>query len=268
MSDVNTEAMDIAALATSGRFLTADGAQGAFVVAPNDWKVHSLEHLQPRPNRITENHVFSDVGSLAAYLKAYATPEYLMVTSDARKGCIRSILDYHAPAIDSAQASPQWTSHVATFHARFTPEYEAWRKLHRNPISQVEAGEFLEDRIYDIAEPSGGDVMDMVMKFDALKKVTFSQSTRLRDGTAQIIYSEENEARGALTLPDTVTLMLPIYDGMEPERIKVRLRFRVGEGKLAFTFVIANIEQIERQAFRRCEDAFSTAMPGAGLLQI
>lgn len=247
---------------------TGSSTKGAFVIAPDGWDIKPLENLQDTPNRIIAHRKFSDVDSLVSYLRRYSTPDLLLVTSDPKAGVLRAILDYHEPSGADFSAEPMWCAHCADFVARFTPEYEAWRKLHRKTISQIEAGEFLEDRLLDVIEPTGGDVMDMVMKFEALKRVTFSQSTRLRDGTAQILYSEENEARGALTLPDTVMLLLPIYEGMEPERITVRLRFRVSDGKLAFTFVIANIEAIERRAFRRCEDAFSMAMDGTELLQV
>lgn len=246
---------------------TGPSTKGAFVVAPEGWDVKPLHDLQETPNRIVAHRRFSDVDSLVSYLRRYSVSDFLFVTSDPKSGVLRAILDYHKPAAADLSAEPRWCAHCADFIARFTPEYGAWRELHRKTISQIQAGEFLEDRLLDVIEPTGGDVMDMVMKFEALKKVTFSQSTRLRDGTAQILYSEENEARGALTLPDTVTLLLPIYEGMEPERIMVRLRFRVTDGRLAFTFVIANIEAIERQAFRRCEDAFSIAMDGIDLLQ-
>lgn len=270
MTDRNSDVMDVAGLVAAASQPKATPGGGAFVLAPRDWTPHSLEDLQARPNRIATNHVFADVASLATYLTAYSNAENLFVTSSPLTGEISATLDYHDPADDgeasSASAVGQWQSamwcgHRARFKARLTAQYQAWKALHRKPISQRDAGEFLEDRLLDIVEPMGADVMDMVMNFEALSKVSFSQVTRLRDGSVQVSYVEDSEARGALNVPDHVVLLVPVYEGMEPERIMVRLRFRVVDQKLTFTFVIANIEDLERQAFRRCEDAFGVAMP-------
>lgn len=262
MSDENTEAVAIANLANAAHGLRIASGKNGFVLVPEGWSVESVEALQDRPNRIRSVRVFGDVSSLVAYLKRYQTPENLFVVSSPKTGDIAAILDYHDPACPLEAAKPMWGEHKASFKAQFTPQYEAWRKLHRKTIGQTEAGEFLEDRLGDITHPVGADVMEMVMQFDALKKVSFSQATRLRDGNVQVTYVEDTEARGALTIPDHIALLVPVYEGMEPETILVRLRFRVVEQRLSFIFVIANIEDLERQAFRRCEDAFVTEMNG------
>jgi uncharacterized protein YfdQ (DUF2303 family) len=222
-----------------------------------------------------------------AYLKRYGVPRSLLVKSSQKAAAITATLDYHDPAFKcieieeavtlgeglaaapNALGAPSWCSHTATFKAAFHPKYEEWRNTNRKYLSQIDTGEFLEDRAEDIVEPAGADVMDMVMKFEALKKVNFASSSRLRDGNIQLLYQEENDsARGALTIPEKITLLLPVYEGMEPERITVRLRFRIIEARLKFMFVIANIEDLERKAFQRCEDAFRMGMPDVDLLKV
>lgn len=238
------------------RRVCVDGCE--FVVAPKDWAIHDLEEYRACPSRVEASHTFLTVGSLVAYIKRYCNTvtDCDFVTSCAHQGVISAVLDYHGGA-----ERPGWCRHVATFKAVMSPEYKAWRGLHRKPVSQVDACEFLEDRAFDVVEPAGADIMEMIMKFEALKKVTFSSSMRLRDGNVQVLYQEDTEARGALTIPDTITLLVPVFEGMEPDRITVRLRFRIVDGALKFSFVIARIEELERQAFERCEDAFRKAMP-------
>ena len=260
--------MAIAALAAQG--LVEGIESGAVVMAPKDWTPHSLEEFQVNPNRIKVQNDFGDVRSLVAYLKRYSLPGNLFVTSDPSKGEISAILDYHNPSttIKSTPASPKWCAHRAAFTARRAPQYQAWRGLHRKALNQTDAGEFLEDRAEDVVEPMGAYIMEMIMKFEALKKVSFASSMRLRDGQVQLTYQEESEGKGGLTIPDTLMLLVPVFEGMEPERIKVRLRFRINEGKLTFIFVIANIEELERLAFGRCEHAFITDMtPGTNLVR-
>lgn len=261
MTDLNSEVMDVAGLVAAAAMPKHATETGNFILSPDRWRPHSLEEFQKRPNRISTNHTFADVASLAAYLTDFSKPKNLFVTSAPLNGEISAVLDYHDPSESGASAEAMWCGHRAKFKARLTAQYAAWKALHRNGLSQRDAGEFLEDRLLDIVEPLGADVMDMVMNFEALSKVTFSQVTRLRDGSVQVSYVEDSEARGALRVPDHVVLLIPVYEGMEPERITVRLRFRVVDQKLSFTFVIANIEDLERQAFARCEDAFAVAMP-------
>jgi len=89
--------------------------------------------------------------------------------------------------------------------------------------------------------------------------VTFKQSTRLHSGERQFVYAEENEVRGQINLPEMISLRLPVYEGMEPDVIKVRIRYRIDDGKLTFAFLIDQRPKLEMTAFERCEDALKVA---------
>jgi uncharacterized protein YfdQ (DUF2303 family) len=233
---------------------------GAILPLPPGYTITDLEAFQGRPNRMRADHVFRDTRSLALYLERYAEASSLAL-SDPEKRLIRVVVDYHEHKPRAAQHG----EHIASFSARFTAEYAAWRAISGKLKSQVDAGMFLEDRATDVIEPDAAAIMDMVMTFDALKKVTFRQSTRLHDGQRQFTYSEENEARGNVTLPERIMLLLPIFEGQDPERIMVRVRYRIEDGSLKFQFDIADQKLVEDEAFRRCEDALAVDAP-SGLL--
>lgn len=235
------------------RHFVVDESNRHFMALPEGYSVHSLEDFQSAPNKIVTAPKFRDVASLAAYLARFERAESVALSKPAENE-IRVIIDHH---VDSD--TPAWAKHTATFRACFTPEYQAWREIDRKHMGQVAALEFLEERAVDVVTPGPADIMDIIMNFDALKRVTFKQSTRLHSGERQFVYAEENEVRGQINLPEMISLRLPVYEGMEPDVIKVRIRYRIDDGKLTFAFLIDQRPKLEMTAFERCEDALKVA---------
>lgn len=238
---------------------TAEGfrpkALGQFAALPDNWHAESLERFQDTPNRVDARPTFRDTASLVGYVNRFADPTIAVLTSSATARTITATLDHH-----KTDGTPGWAAWTPSFAAQFDARFDAWRQINGRPLSQIKAGQFLEERAVDVIEPDAATIMDMVMQFDALKKVTFKQSTRLHDGQRQFQYIEENEARGAVTLPEKIKLRLPIFDGMEPDVFMVRLRFRIDDGSLNFSFEIHDQAEVEDVAFQRCEDAVRTGV--------
>jgi uncharacterized protein YfdQ (DUF2303 family) len=243
--------------------------RGLFATLPGGYLIHSLEEFQERPNRIYENRVFADVTSLAGYLGRFETDDSVGFASASSRS-INVVIDYHTAEEGSGgDALPSHGDHLAGFRARYSEPYKAWRDLHsKGGIRQKAAGEFLEDRAQDVKRPEPADIMDMVMNFEALKKVDFKSSTRLRDGSVQFVYVEETEARGQVTVPEHLTLFVPVFDGMDPQEIRVRIKFRIEEGRLLFAFEIHDIQTLEDEAFGRCVDALKVARPQLMVLNV
>lgn len=221
-------------------------AAGNFAIVPEGYSIQSLEGYQAQPNRITAAHTFVATGSLAAYLNRFAT-EATMISVDYKAARITAVVDGDEPD------SPSFKSHKATFIAQLDERLVDWLNL--NQMSQADFGNFLEDRALDVRSPDPATVLEMVMNFEATKKVDFKSAQRLRDGSFQILYVEDTEQRGAITLPDHFILFLPVYKGMEPQPIKFMVRHRINEGALRFTVKMHDREQVTRAAFERCVDA-------------
>ena len=236
------------------------GVFGQFVTLPDGYHVASLENLQSRPNRIVAAPMFRDVASLASYLERFEKKDSVAFSRPADSD-IRVVIDHHDREFQAEVPHPNWCEHSATFKACFTPEYNAWRRIDHKEMGQVAALEFLEERAIDVIDPGAAEMMDIIMNFEALKRVTFRQSTRLNDGQRQFLYHEENEVKGQIVLPEFVRLHLPVYEGMEPDMIKVRVRYRINDGKLTFIFLIHERQRLETTAFERCEDALKVARP-------
>lgn len=227
--------------------------------------------FRDRPRRIVESVIVRDPGSLADYMNLYADSEHLARVNE-EEHAVSVALDYHESALVAAEYGdnlPRWCQHTVSLHPRFSPQYAAWREIHRKAIGQTAAMEFLEDRMIDIVEPAAADVFEMVMRFEGLTKVTFTQSQRLGDGRMQLRYSEEEAASGSVQFYENIMLKMPIFQGGEEFPVKVRVRHRTPEGKLSFIFVIANIEDIENAAFAQlCDEWRSGLKPDFELRQV
>lgn len=254
MPDKN-EAQTVYDLAMAAASLSPEGV-GCFLPLPEGFSAHSLEDLQATPNRMRGDVTFRDTQSLAAYLARFEKPHSVAFSNPA-SAQIEVEIDHH----DHAGDTPGFSEHRAHFHAQYGTRYKAWRDISGRAMSQLEAGVFLEDHALSVKEPDAATVMDMVMQFDALKKVTFKQSTRLHDGQREFQYTEENEARGNVRLPEEIILLVAVYEGQEPDRIRVKVRYRITDGKLRFQFDIHDREDLERKAFERCENALAVARP-------
>lgn len=262
MTDMLNVVREIADTAACNiRHTTDEGRAGQFMALPDGYSIHSLEDLQGAPNRISAERRFRDVVSLAGYLARFELPESVAL-SRPDENEIRVVIDHH-----KASDAPAWTSHTAAFRACFTPEYAAWRNIDRKPMGQVAALEFLEERAVDVVSPGPADIMEIIMNFDALKRVTFKQSTRLHSGERQFVYAEENEVKGQINLPEVVSLRLSVYEGMEPDVVKVRIRYRIEDGRLTFVFLIDQRPKVEITAFERREDALKVARPDLLILR-
>lgn len=251
MADITEqEAIQRYSVAVAAQNFTAED-RGRFLLVPEGFGVESLKQFQSAPDSIEADHQFVDVISLAAYLAIFMN-DATMICANYETARIKATLDGDAPN------APSHKRHTATFRAMTHDVTAAWLGICGKSMTQIDFGLFLEDHATDVVSPDSADVMDMVMKFDAIKKVEFKSSTRLSDGSRQFQYVEENEARGGVTLPDHFVILAPVYQGMEPQRIKFMVRYRINDGKLRFQVDMHDKDTVMRAAFDRCVDALKT----------
>lgn len=258
MHDAQTEAQAIADLSAirSPEFCAATG--GNFAVLPQGYAVHSLEPYQVAPNRIEVSHTFVEVESLIRYLDRFGDKGTLVSVNFAAAR-IDAVIDGHVPG---EEALPGWCKHRAAYRGSIDTRLDAWLALAGKQLSQTSFGQFLESRAADVVQPEAASVIDMVMSFEAVKKVAFRSASRLHDGQRQLVYVEENEARGAITVPDHFVLVLPVFTGAKPQQIKFWLRYRIIDGVLTFAVDMHDRDEVLRMAFTESVDALAGSVAG------
>lgn len=206
------------------------------------------DDLQPYPRRKTGEVVLTTAAAFSSYVTKHSDEDETSIFADVESRRIVAVLDDHGGSV------PGWGEHRAVLTLRHTPEWLVWAKADEKPMGQVEFAEMIEDRLVDVVEPVGADLLEVIREFHATTKATFRSAVRLDNGEQQLTWVEEVEARsgkqGDLTVPGEFVLGLAVFEGEDHYRVTARLRYRVREGRLTIGYVLSNREDVIRDSFR------------------
>jgi uncharacterized protein YfdQ (DUF2303 family) len=125
-------------------------------------------------------------------------------------------------------------------------------KHDKNPMEQEEFAVFLEDNVADIVEPSGEIMLAMALTLQAKTEANFQSSRRLDNGQVQLHYTETIDARagaGQLEIPREFAIGIRLFKNGEGYRLRARLKYRVGGGKVKFWYELDRPENAIDDAF-------------------
>lgn len=242
MSDKNTyEAAFDAGQAQSQIRAISDRVTG--LVVPEGFSLESLERFAERPSSKRGNATVAEVSSFTRYINLHGAPGATAIFAPMTNDQIVAVLDHHEAT------APGWGRHTATLVHRNTLEWLAWVKLHqKGSISQVELAEFLEERITDVAVPTGASLLELVTKFEMKRDVAFSSGVNLQNGLVQLAYAEADATKGTIEVPKTLTLGITPFYGDQLYKVVARLRYRIEAGKLTFSVRLVEPEKVIEQA--------------------
>jgi uncharacterized protein YfdQ (DUF2303 family) len=211
----------------------------------------AVEAAASNPNRKTGAVTLSDVASFTQYLKDQAplTSTYIYADPDSRR--LTAILNDHG----KENGMPGWRDHRAVYTAEYSREFALWLKSDGVKMEQEEFAVFLEDNIADVVEPSGEALLQVALTLQAKTEVNFKSHRRLDNGQVQFGYSENTSstagADGQLEIPREFTIGLRVFkNATEGYRIKARLKYRLGAGKLKFWYELDRPANVVEDAFK------------------
>lgn len=204
------------------------------------------------PQRKQGTTTVEDIESFLTYYAKHAdasTETYVDV--DARR--ITAVLNAHGTD------GPRWGDHRVTLQLKCTRAWEAWTRFDRKPLTQQEFAEHIEDHLDDIIEPQPALLLEIATTFQAKQKVSFSSATRLNSGDVNISWEETTDAtagsKSQLKVPTefkiaVVCLELPVPEGEDPvvHGMQARFRYRIDRGHLQVTYLLANPQEVLRDA--------------------
>jgi uncharacterized protein YfdQ (DUF2303 family) len=261
-SENQSTVRDIEALVRSSTVHVPEssGAEVGFVVIPDGHTLKDIEHLGKSPRRIRERLEFNTVESLIDYMKAWATDRSVIFAND-KSRALAAVIDYH-----KKDTMPAWADHRASYTAKFSRELLAWQGNDGKPMPQIAFAEFIEDRIADVVEPKGADLLERALKLQFITKGVFGSAVRLQSGEFQLTWSEEQE-KGTVELPEKIAIGIPLFHNGKSYKIPVRLRYRLGEGKVTFTYKLVDIEAAIEHAFADVVRQVRESLPTVGIFQ-
>ncbi len=223
----------------------------AFFIRP-DGNAQGIRHFF-KPTRVEAKVNLTDADSFCEYFKRFANPASLIFGNVHPDGAtFRAIIDYHAPS--DAKPTPDYCDHIATFSTKKTPEWEAWLKANRKPMSQIEFATWLEDNLhlFTVAKeeaPSAADLLELVKSLHGHQNATFNTSIRLDNGAHSCSYEEAVNVQGsvrggAVVLPPFIYGGFPLFQGMPGYLVQARLKSRIESRKLVLFFETVAMEKM------------------------
>ena len=226
--------------AASKMHMLEDGTP--FIAVPRGYELQSVENQLDNPRRIQNIVKVLTAPSFIKYFNKFSNDDSLVVMNDDDQ-TITGKLDYHG--VDA----PSWCSHTVKYACPKSREWELWNRCNCNKFSQLEFAEFIEENIKDFAEPDGGQLLAIATQFSVTRTSVFSSGVRLASGEFQFQFSEENQSKGTVEVPEKFAIGISPFHNGEAYRIEARLRYRIREGQLTIWYELIEPEKVLEDAF-------------------
>jgi uncharacterized protein YfdQ (DUF2303 family) len=196
-----------------------------------------IEQAAERPNRKRGTIQLLDLDSFLTYVKQQGDPASTYIYADVDSRTLTAVFNEHTPLAHAGH--PGWRDHRAVYTAALSPEFATWSKNDRQPMEQEPFAIFIEDNIADVIEPAGTVLLEVASSLQAKTDVNFSAAKRLDNGQVQFVYQENTQATaggGSIDIPREFVLGMRLFKGAAGYRLKARLKYRLGGGKLKFWY--------------------------------
>lgn len=241
------------ALAQDAHFIN----ETPYLIIPNNCQAIFLDDRREVPERIIKTIQHSTAESFCAYFNEFAQKDSSQIFFSQHNQTFTAILDYHQPD------EPNWCQHESSFTLIETTEKQNWFNKSGTAMTQEEFGLFIEQNLLDIIEPNGAEMLEIALSMRANTAIKFERATRLDNGQVSFAYHEHIDgkagANGQLKIPESFTLGMKLYHGMEPYKIEAKLRYRIKDGNLSIWYDLVRphkvIEANSDDAMKLIEDA-------------
>lgn len=223
------------------------------IALPPGWTLAEKDDdakLLTQPRRKLAKVKLIDAESFIDYIKRHGsmTDSTIWCIADYKVGRVNflGILNDHGE--DEAKAA--WRDHRASFTPEFSEEWARWIGKHKQHFSQADFASFIEDNLKDIAsvegQPTGAQMLEMALTFEANQDMRFKSALRLQSGGVQMSFVQDDDAQTLQKMQvfDRFSIGLPVFWNGDAYRIDARLRYRVRDGKLTFWFELIRQDKV------------------------
>lgn len=231
----------------------------AIIALPPGWTAtpHDLEKFEAKPRRKIAKVKLTETESFIEYNVRHGNQDSATIwcTADFKAGALgfTAIMNDHGAAND-AQA---WRDHRAIFVPEKSEEWRRWTEKHGHQFGQVQFALYLEENLKDIISsdgmPTGAQMLEMALGFEANQDMRFKSAVRLQSGGVRLEYVEDEDKNTvkAMQMFEKFQIAIPVFRADEARyAITARLRYRVKEGQLVFWFELIRADLVMEQASR------------------
>lgn len=147
---------------------------------------------------------------------------------------------------DHSTGVPGYRDFRAEFTVPFSREWTTWTKSDRQRKTQLEFAEWLEDNLPDVQKPTGAELLEIILDFEASKTGTFRSAQRLQDGSINFVWADQTAGRdgGQIRLPAAFVVSIPVFENRTPAEITARLKYRLNDGSLQLWYELVRPHKI------------------------
>ncbi len=228
-----------------------------YLVAPEGYVVHDLEHLLPAPTRKLAKVEITETASFIDYIKKHGSMDECVIYANVRSD--KSVCSMVAIIDDNGADAPHWRTHRCTFAPALSVEWTRWVEKDAKVMSQADFATWLEDNQADVrsvnGSPTGADILAMAQAFEVNADKRVKSHINLQSGGVrfEFVEDETKDTRSSMEVFRRFTLALPVFDGSaEAYPVEARLKYRDNGGKVSFWYELI-----------RPDRAFKTAVQSA-----
>lgn len=233
------------------------GVEYAFI--PKGPSLYEMRQLTPEAEvrrelvNIRENVSIGNADGLIAYVNRFKTDD-TMIFANSEDGEIVAVIDYHPVPKNSGQeviTAPLsgFTDHRATLDLQNSVEWNTWCGVNGKMKDQKAFARFVEENAEDIVNPTGADLLEMVL--DMNKGATLHVQSKLRTAGSGDGISNISRDVGGSELPPRWKLRIPVFFGEPKVDITAFARDELVEGKILLGFSLSRIEQVREAEIAR-----------------
>jgi len=225
-----------------------------------------LEPYQAAPERRVGTAQLTDLNSFIAHANRFKDDDSLVfLDRGLAKGTgpvLIAVLDYHRKG---AAGAPRYGQHRSQYAFPMSDEWQAWQGQDSKPMVQEVFARWIEDHLADVADPAkGGDgakafaellscgyatasrLLELSHGLDIHVGQRIKQHQRLATGETTMHFMEEHsDADGKpLKVPGAFLLGIPVFRGGDAYQLPVRLRYRVVQGSVQWSYELHQPQRI------------------------
>ena len=240
-------------------FRTKDGFDTIDLNRPEVLQAAGRDRLNPR-----SSYHFYTVESFITYVNQVFEPDnddedaynprrnHALCIADEAAQTIRLIFD--------AQPN-QWGTVYADLLLEKSVEAQRWMLASGKYIAQQDFAEFCELNLETFSSPAAATILEIAQTFQAKSTVDFSSAVRLSSGAIKLKREEQINAtageRADISIPEELTVALPLFKYGKAYAVKARLRYRIVEGAVKLSVLLVDPEMAIEHAFKEVMDEVS-----------
>jgi uncharacterized protein YfdQ (DUF2303 family) len=191
-----------------------------------------------------------------------------IIYADESDATFVAVLNDHAPGETS---SPGFRDYRVSYSAQFSEEWGTWTKRANVYMSQAEFAAFLEDHVLDLLDtaaigPQTQKVVDalgvtvaspatlrgLARDLSVRIKQQVREARNLATGETQVVFMSEHATDDGrpLVVPGAFIIGIPVFAHGPLYAIVARLRYRITEGKIAWSYSLAHPENAKRDVMQ------------------